>query len=75
MAQNLKLTHIANITDCVPRAFGKEINYLQVVIDDKKEVDILEYFPAFYLFMESAFSKVNTALKYTPVDDVSSCKI
>ena len=60
----MQLTHIVNITDCVPRYFEKAgtINYLQIVICDRNEVNIIEYFPIFYWFLEDAFNQ-NLKLK------------
>ena len=57
VVENLGITHIANITDSVPLTFkDTHISYLQVVIDDRPGVNITEYFPAFYCFLEKAFA-------------------
>ena len=83
VVRNMKITHIANITNCVPRAFEAEnnasvqdgrtssmvstdtnkkkrkplrINYLQVVVCDREDVSLIDYFPDFYWFLENAYS-------------------
>jgi hypothetical protein len=64
VVRNMRLTHIANITDCVPRCFEEEdemypkdqkVNYLQIVVCDRDNVSIIDYFPNFYWFLEDAY--------------------
>jgi hypothetical protein len=62
----MRITHIANITDVVPRCFEDsdetsprlkhKVNYLQIVVCDRDHVEIIDYFPDFYWFLEEAFT-------------------
>jgi hypothetical protein len=62
VVRNLKITHIANITDCVPRMFedvdymNQKIEYLQIVVADRENESIIDHFPDFYCFLEEAFN-------------------
>ena len=54
--KNLKITHIANITDVIPNAFeGPKIKYLKVSISDLPDVQIIDNFPDFFWFLEEAY--------------------
>lgn len=55
--KNLKITHIANITDVIPNAFeGPKFKYLQISINDLPGVQITDNFPQFYWFLEEAYN-------------------
>lgn len=57
--KNLRITHIANITNCVQNEFDNDefgINYLQIEVDDKPGEDLIDYFPEFYWYLEDAYS-------------------
>lgn len=82
VVRNMRITHIANITDVVPRAFEQEdatdskqqkIQYLQIVVCDKDDVNIIDYFPDFYWFLEDAYN-TNLHEHYEQMqDDVTIC--
>ena len=66
VVRNMRITHIANITDVVPRVFedsdddvsprlSQHVNYLQIVVCDRDNVSIIDYFPDFYWFLEDAY--------------------
>ena len=74
--KNLRITHIANITDCVENAFDNDehdISYLQIEAEDVKGESIIDYFPQFYWFLEDAYNS-NLRLDYDVPDQVVSLK-
>eukprot|EP00794_Sanderia_malayensis_P012768 gene12768-14079_t len=57
VVQNLKITHIINITKEHGNAFPEKINYLRFPIEDEKGSNVLKYFQEASDFIENAFSK------------------
>ena len=47
--KNMRITHIANITDVVPNSFDdddeKDITYLQIEAEDRSHEQLIDYFP------------------------------
>jgi len=73
---NMRITHVANITDCVQNPFDNDksgISYCQIEVEDTVGEDLSDYFPQFYWFLEDAFSS-NLRLDYDVPDTVEGLK-
>ncbi len=55
--QDLKITHIINITKEHQNAFPDEVKYLKLPIEDEKSSNLLKYFEETSQFIETAFQK------------------
>ena len=59
--QNLKVTHILNVSNNIPNYFEDDadvnIEYLRINIEDNSSVPIKLFFSVAYQFIEAAFSE------------------
>lgn len=68
--RNMRITHIANITNCVNNEFDTNehgVSYLHIEVEDKPGECMIEYFPQFYWFLEDAYNS-NIRLEYDMPD-------
>lgn len=75
--KNMRITHIANITDTVSNCFDNDyygISYLQIEVNDESSERIIDYFPQFYWFLEDAYN-TNLRLDYDLPDHVCSMQV
>lgn len=75
--KNMRITHIANITNCVQNEFDDDehnISYCQIEVEDTANEDLTDYFPQFYWFLEDAFNS-NLRLDYEVPDTVEGLKL
>ena len=75
--KNMRITHIANITDVVPNSFDdddeKDITYLQIEAEDRSHEQLIDYFPQFFWFLEDAYNS-NLRLDYDVPDQTVTLK-
>ena len=69
---NMRITHVANITNCVSNEFDNDennVSYCQIEVEDNANEDLTDYFPQFYWFLEDAYNS-NLRLDYEVPDTV-----
>jgi len=55
--RNLRINRVVNVTDTIENKFEKDnIRYLQIEIDDRDKVNIIEQFEQFYKFISKKAS-------------------
>ena len=59
---DLKITHVINITKEHPNAFGDKLKYLRIAVEDVKSSDLLKYFEESCDFITKAFQKKGVVL-------------
>ena len=59
---DLKITHVINITKEHPNAFGDKLTYLRIAVEDVKTSNLLKYFQESCDFITKAFQKKGVVL-------------
>lgn len=59
---DLKITHVINITKEHPNAFGDKLTYLRITVEDVKASDLFKYFQETCDFITKAFQKKGVVL-------------
>lgn len=75
--KNMRISHIANITDTVSNGFDNDyygISYLQIEVTDLDNVRLIDFFPQFYWYLEDAYNS-NLRLDYDVPDETVSFKV